>query len=112
VFHFIFRLNISSVYTPLAALYATLLGPDFGIFLPLDLALAALVAVVNAAFALVKMPFLPYDALFFNALTPADTARLNLLFFFGGALAARSTLAGVLKAVNCSVNGCVTGAIA
>ena len=63
-------------------MYAVLAGPFLGAFLPCNLELAALVAVLNAALALLIVPFLPNEVLAFNALRPLDTALLNLVLRF------------------------------
>jgi hypothetical protein len=63
-------------------MYAVLAGPFLGAFLPCNLELAALVAVLNAALALFIVPFLPYEVLAFNAFKPLETAELNLVLRF------------------------------
>ena len=81
-------------YTFLDAVYSTLLGPFFGAGLPLIALLAAFVAVLNAVLALLMVPFLPYEVLAFNALTPLETILLNVDLRLGFALAFFSTCVG------------------
>ena len=56
--------------------------PDLATLAPLLILLAVFVTAANAFFALLIVPFLPYEVEAFTVFIPALTALLNLLFGF------------------------------